>query len=66
MLDDRLSERKIIFSVSSETRAFYDQLVSNFGATDEQLEIIFRKSLAEFINERIETMISIQNELLKK
>ena len=64
MLDDRLSERKITFAVSSETRSYYDQLVSNFGATDDQLEPIFRELLAHFLSAKIEEMKKIRDDLL--
>lgn len=38
LLDDHFSESKITLSVSSKTKKIYDDLVSNFGADDRDLE----------------------------
>lgn len=38
LLDDHFSESKITLSVSSKTKKIYDNLVSNFGANDRDLE----------------------------
>jgi len=41
LLDDHFSETKIVFSVSEEVRRMYDQVISNFGGEDKELEAFF-------------------------
>ena len=48
-IDDRLSHKKIIFSVTPETRAIYDHIVSNLGGSDGELESCFLKALDELL-----------------
>lgn len=63
LIDDHLSEHKITLGVSEKTRLLYDRLVSNTGSTDADIEVFFRKSLAQLLDEKIKDIQSLQNEL---
>ena len=39
LLDDYLSDHKVTISVTEETRALYDRIVSNTGSTDDEVEV---------------------------
>lgn len=41
LLDDHFSETKIVFSVSEDVRRMYDEVISNFGGEDKELEAFF-------------------------
>ena len=63
LIDDYLSDFKITLSVSEETRAIYDRVVSNTGATDGDLEKYIVKALKELLKVRIEEMQELQKNL---
>jgi len=63
LMDDYLSEHKITLSVTEETRRIYDQVVSNTGATDQDLEVYIVKSLKELLKERIREMQDLEKKL---
>ena len=52
LIDDRFSDKKVVLSVSPETRALYDLAISNFGATDAELERFFAQSLDALLEEK--------------
>lgn len=52
LLDDRFSHRKVVLSVSPETRELYDEVISNFGATDAELERLFVRSLEALLGDK--------------
>ena len=63
LIDDHLSDFKITLSVSRETREIYDQVVSNTGATDQDLEKYIVKALKELLKIRIKQMQDLQDKL---
>lgn len=63
LIDDYLSDYKITLSVSEETRKIYDKVVSNTGATDQDLEVYIVKSLKELLRGRIQQMQELEKKL---
>jgi len=49
LLDDHFSEEKIVLSVSPRVKQVYQQLISNLGAEDKELEIYFLEALDKFL-----------------
>ena len=64
LLGDHLSEHSITLQVGENTRAVYDAVVSNTGASDEELEVYFRQSLAELLERKIEEMKTLRERLV--
>ena len=62
LIDDHLSEHKIVISVSEETKQLYDRIISNSGSTDVDVEVYFRRALKDMLDDRIRAM----NELREK
>ena len=63
LVDDYMSEHKITLSVTEETRRIYDQVVSNTGATDVDLEHYIVKALKELLKARIREMQDLEKNL---
>lgn len=49
LLDDRFSNTTITLSVNRKTRKLYDHIVSNFGASDSEIEVFIVKALDSFL-----------------
>ena len=64
LLGDYLSESTIHLQVSDATRAVYDHVVANTGATDADLEVHLRSALASLLEEKIAAMNLLRKELL--
>lgn len=64
LLGDHLSEHSITLQVGESTRAVYDAVVSNTGASDEELEVYLRQSLAELLERKIEEMKTLRERLV--
>jgi len=60
MIDDYLSDHKIILNVSEDVRQLYDEIVSNTGATDNDIEPYFKNSLQDLLKNRIKKMQELQ------
>ena len=52
LLDDRFNENKITLSMSGKSKRLYDNIVSNFGVGDDELERFFVEALDQFLAER--------------
>ncbi|MCK5690474.1 hypothetical protein KAI87_14440 [Myxococcota bacterium] len=63
LLGDYLSDNTITLQVSAETRSLYDMVISNMGATDEDLEIYVRQALARVLEQRIGEMQALHDSL---
>ena len=63
LVDDYMSEFKITLSVSEDTRKIYDKVVSNTGATDQDLEVYIVKALKEMLKGRIKEMQELERNL---
>ena len=66
LLDDRFSNKKIVLSLSPKTREIYDKLISNFGASDAELEKYFVQSMGEFLKEKANELEELRDEIAGK
>lgn len=66
LIDDRLSDENVVLSVSDETRALYNKIISNTGASDAVLEKFFKQALKKLLDYKIEEMNSLQKTLEKE
>jgi hypothetical protein len=66
LLDDYLSDHKITLSVSEETRAIYDKIISNTGSTDQDVEIYLRDSLKLLLHDKIQAMMKLESTVFGK
>ncbi|MCB0346401.1 MAG: hypothetical protein KDD66_14875 [Bdellovibrionales bacterium] len=66
LLDDRFSDTTVTLCVSSETRALYDHIVSNFGASDGDLESFFVEALDSFLESKRCDIDELRKELKKR
>lgn len=64
LLGDYLSANSITLQVSEETRRLYDQIVSNTGATDADIEVHLRAALAQVLKGKIEQMQALHERLV--
>lgn len=65
LIDDYLSEHKIVVSVSKETKELYDLIISNTGSTDIDLEEYLKKGLKELLRDKIKSMQDLEKQLSK-
>lgn len=66
LVDDYLSERKIILDVSEDTLTLYQKIVTGTGALDRDFEPYFKEALREFLKARIEGMLDLEKEITNK
>lgn len=66
LLHDRFSHKKIVLSVAPETRALYDTAISNFGATDVDLEQFFVEALDRLLAEKERAISELRKGLKTK
>ena len=65
LLHDRFSHRKVVLSVSPETRAIYDQAISNFGANDQELEDHFLAALDSLLKKKMTEIEALRGKISK-
>ena len=65
LLDDYLSEHKIILSVTEETKSLYDLIVSNTGSTDEDVEKYLKNTLKLLLKDRIKAMQELESRVFE-
>jgi hypothetical protein len=63
LIDDRFSHRRVVLSVSQETRRLYDHVISNFGATDQDLERFFLEALDALLEEKVSHISDVRAKL---
>lgn len=63
LLHDRFSHKKIVLSVQPETRALYDSAISNFGASDQDLEQFFVEALDKLLADKERAISELRQEL---
>lgn len=66
LLHDRFSHKKIVLSVQPETRALYDRAISNFGASDSELELFFIQALDKLLADKEKAISDLRKELLQR
>ncbi len=63
LLDDRFSDTKITLSLSRRSKHLYDTIISNFGASDKELERFFVESLDSFLDAKSKEISDLRGEL---
>lgn len=63
LIDDHLSESKITIGVSEQTAHLYQQIVSNTGSTDADVEPYLRAALKKMLKDRIAQMEKLHRTL---
>lgn len=66
LVDDYLSERKIVLDVTQETLDLYQKIVGGAGALDAEFEPFFKAALHSFLKNKIETMQKLEKAAFKK
>jgi hypothetical protein len=66
LIDDYLSEKKIVLEVSDPTLELYQKIVGGTGTLDSEFEPFFRDSLKEFLKAKIESMQKLEKLVAKK
>jgi hypothetical protein len=60
LIDDYLSEKKIVMSVTDDTLALYQKIVSATGSLDAEFEPFFKEALRAFLKSKIESMQKLE------
>jgi hypothetical protein len=63
LIDDRISNDTIVLSVCNETKKLYDQVISNSGQTDLDLEPYVVNALKVMIKDKIGEMQKLHDSL---
>jgi hypothetical protein len=63
LLHDRFSDTKITLSLSKRSKRLYDNIISNFGASDKELERFFVEALDRFLDEKSKEISQLRGEL---
>ena len=66
LIDDYLSEKKIVLEVGDETLELYQKIVGGMGTLDAEFEPFFRDALKEFLKNKIEAMQRLEKLIGKK
>ena len=66
LLDDHFSRSHVTISLSSRVRALYDQVISNFGATDEDLEPYLAEALDRFLETKAREIQRMRGQLKER
>lgn len=66
LLDDHFSESKVTLSLSKETAKLYSNLISNFGASDKELEPFIVHAFDEFLASKRTQIDSLRTKLKSK
>lgn len=66
LIADRFSSRTVVLSVQAATRTLYDQVVSNFGASDHDLERYFIEALDQLLQSKVKKIEQLRKELKGK
>ena len=63
LLDDHFSESKITLSISTKTKKIYDNLISNFGANDRDLEPHLVLAMDKVLQSKIDEIDALRKRL---
>lgn len=66
MLDDYFSEYKVVLSLSPKAKRLYDNVVSNFGVEDKDLEPYFIQALDKFLEQKTREIDALRKGIGKK
>ena len=65
LLDDHFSESKITLSVGPRTKKIYDNLISNFGVRDKDLEPHFVRAMDTVLQAKMDEIDALRKQLKK-
>jgi len=63
LLYDHFSNHKVTLSLSPKSRSLYDKVVSNFGASDRELEGYFLGALDQFLEEKSKEISKLRKQM---
>ena len=63
LLDDHFSKSKITLAVSPKTKQIYDNLISNFGARDKDLEPHFVQAMDKVLQLKMDEIGALRKKL---
>ena len=63
LLDDHFSESKITLSVTPETKKIYENLISNFGGHDRDIEPHFVRVMDRVLKDKIDEIDALRKKL---
>jgi esterase/lipase len=63
LLDDHFSKSKITLSVTPKTKQIYDNLISNFGGRDRDIEPHFVQVMDKVLQEKIDKIDALRKKL---
>lgn len=63
LLDDHFGDEKIVFSVNPKVKAVYQNVISNFGAEDEELENYFLSALDQYLETKTQQITNLRKEI---
>lgn len=63
LLDDHFSDQKIVFAVSPKVKQIYQQVISNFGGDDKELEKYFLEALDTYLREKTQQIESLRESI---
>lgn len=65
LLDDHFSESKITLAVGPKTKQAYDNLISNFGGRDKELEPHFVQAMDKVLQAKMDEIDALRKRLKK-
>jgi hypothetical protein len=66
LLDDHFSDTKITFSMGEETKGLYQNIISNFGAQDSEIEPYFVGALDRYLMDKGKAIEDIRKGIKKE
>lgn len=64
LIDDHFSENRIVLNVDRECRDLYDNIISNFGGNDKEIEKYFMRSLELYLKDKIAKGEALRKKIL--
>jgi len=61
LLDDHFSDQKIVFAVSPKVKKIYQQVISNFGGEDKELEKCFLEALDRYMEQKTQQIETLRH-----
>ena len=63
LLDDHFGEQKIVFRVSEPVQALYQQVISNFGGDDREIEVFLVRALDEYLQHKSDEIADLRKNI---
>jgi hypothetical protein len=65
LLDDRFSNSSVTITLSARAKELYDTVVSNFGASDKELEPFLLEALDKFLKQKERKIAQLRSSIQK-